>query len=433
MLLRVQPAQRAFSGSYRPPGDKSVSHRAAILAGLAEGETEIHGFLDSADTRATLNAMVALGAQVAEADGVIQVGGGRLSGPDVDLDLGNSGTGMRLLCGALAGRPELFGSSIRLIGDESLSLRPMARIIDPLKLMGADIESRDGQAPLTIHPRQLHGIRYELPVASAQVKSALLLAGLVAEGATELIEPGISRDHSERMLPSFGVDLERHELACRLSGGQKLRGTVCRVPGDLSSAAFVLASALLVPGSRVLLTGVGLNPTRDGVLRIVETMGARVACERTTGELEEPAGDLTVAANQLQGVDIAPQLVPLAIDEFPVVMALAACARGTTRIRGAEELRVKESDRLAVMCRELARLGVRVKECQDGADVVGGRVRGGRVDSHGDHRIAMSLAVLALVADAPVEIENAEWIGTSYPGFVDDMRALGAEMEWLEG
>jgi 3-phosphoshikimate 1-carboxyvinyltransferase len=433
VLLKVQPAQRPLSGSYRPPGDKSVSHRAAILGGLAEGETEIHGFLDSADTRATLHAMAALGAQVDEADGVIRVRGGRLRAPDGDLDLGNSGTGMRLLCGALAGRPDLFGSSIRLIGDESLSSRPMARIIDPLGQMGADIESRDGRAPLTLRPRQLHGIHYELPVASAQVKSALLLAGLQAEGSIELTEPGISRDHSERMLPAFGVRLERHDLACSLAGGQDLRGTVCRVPGDLSSAAFVLAAALLVPGSRVQLTGVGLNPTRDGVLRIVERMGAQMACERTTGELEEPAGDLTVEAGQINGVDIAPEQVPLAIDEFPVLMVLAACARGTTRIRGAEELRVKESDRLAVMCRELARLGVCVEEFADGADVAGGKVRGGRVDSHGDHRIAMSLAVLALAADAPVEIENAEWIRTSYPDFVDDMRTLGAEMEWLEG
>ncbi len=431
MLLKVQPAQRPLSGSYRPPGDKSVSHRAAILGGLAAGETEIHGFLDSADTRATLNAMAALGAQIDEADDVIRIQGGRLSAPAGDLDLGNSGTGMRLLCGALAGRPELFGSSIRLVGDESLSSRPMARIIDPLERMGADIESRDGRAPLTLRPRRLRGIHYELPVASAQVKSSLLLAGLQAEGLIELTEPGISRDHSERMLSAFGVRLERRELACSLAGGQDLHGAVCRVPGDLSSAAFMLAAALLVPGSRVLLTGVGLNPTRDGVLRIVEHMGAQVACERTAGEPEEPAGDLTIEAGPLDGVDIAPELVPLAIDEFPVLMVLAARARGTTRIRGARELRVKESDRLAVMCRELARLGVSVEEWPDGADVVGGHVRGGRVDSHGDHRIAMSLAVLALAAEAPVEIENAEWIRTSYPGFVDDMRALGAEMEWL--
>ncbi len=431
MRLKVQPARRPLSGDYRPPGDKSVSHRAAIFGGLAEGETEIHGFLDSADTRATLEAMAALGAEVSESNGVIRMRGGHLQAPAGDLDLGNSGTGMRLLTGALAGHPDLFGASIRLVGDESLSARPMARIIEPLRTMGADIDSTDGRAPLTVRPRRLRGIRHALPVASAQVKSALLLAGLNADGVTELTEPGISRDHTERMLPTFGGRLERGKLQCRLDGGQHLIGTLCRVPGDLSSAAFALAAGLIVEGSVIQLTEVGLNPTRDGVLRIVELMGAGLERTVLTANDEEPAGHLQVRSGKLSGVDVAAELVPLAIDEFPVLMALAACADGTTRVRGAEELRVKESDRLAVMCRELAKLGVRVTEYPDGADISGGPVRGGRVDSHGDHRIAMSLAVLGLVADGSVEIENAEWIRTSYPGFVDDMRALGAEMEWL--
>ncbi len=431
MRLKVQPARVPLSGEYRPPGDKSVSHRAAIFGGLAEGETEIHGFLESSDTRATLAAMASLGAQVSESGGVIRIRGGRLNAPAGDLDLGNSGTGIRLLTGALAGHPDLFGGSIRLVGDESLSARPMGRIIEPLKAMGADIESVDGHAPLTVRPRQLRGMVYEQPMASAQVKSALLLAGLNAEGATEVTEPGISRDHTERMLPVFGARLAHGECRCRLDGQQRLQGTVCRVPGDLSSAAFVLAAGLLVAGSSIRLTEVGLNPTRDGVLRICESMGAEIERSPTTRGNEEPAGHLHVRFGKLVGVDVEPEWVPLAIDEFPVLMALAASAEGTTRIRGAEELRVKESDRLAVMCAELSKLGVCVSEHPDGADITGGPVRGGRVDSHGDHRIAMSLAVLGLVAGAPVEIDNAEWIRTSYPGFVDDMRALGAEMEWL--
>ncbi|QOC21654.1 3-phosphoshikimate 1-carboxyvinyltransferase [Wenzhouxiangella sp. AB-CW3] len=430
MRLIVQPAQRALQGRYRAPGDKSVSHRAAILGGLAEGETRITGFLDSADTRATLGAMAALGASVSEADGEIRMQGGRLRAPTTDLDLGNSGTGIRLLTGALAGHPDLHGQRVRLVGDESLSVRPMGRIIEPLRSMGAEIDSVDGHAPLTLSPRPLHGLRYEQPMASAQVKSALLLAGLNAEGATEITEPGISRDHTERMLPAFGVRLQRSERGCRLDGQQRLQGTFCQVPGDLSSAAFIMAAGLLVEGSSIELAAVGLNPTRDGVLRVLEAMGASIACEPTTGADEEPAGHLRVSSCRLAGLDIAPEWVPLAIDEFPVIMALAARAEGTTRIRGAEELRVKESDRLAVMCQELSKLGVSVSEHADGADIAGGRVQGGQVDSHGDHRIAMSLAVLALAADGPVEIENAEWIRTSYPGFVDDMRRLGADMEW---
>jgi 3-phosphoshikimate 1-carboxyvinyltransferase len=430
MRLRVQPARAPLSGTYRPPGDKSVSHRAAILGGLAHGETLISGFLDSADTRATLGAMAALGAGVSEADGIIRVRGGRLHAPAGELDLGNSGTGMRLLAGALAGHPDLFGTEIRLVGDASLSARPMGRIIEPLRRMGADIDSNDGCAPLVIRPRALTGIRHESKVASAQVKSAVLLAGLFASGETVVVEPGVSRDHSERMLPAFGARLHDASPGVAIAGGQKLSGIPVAVPGDLSSAAFIIAAASLVPGSRVHLAEVGINPTRDGFLRIVEQMKADVGVTAQVDAAGEPVASLEVVAADMIGKDIDPAMVPLAIDEFPVLMALAARAKGRTRIRGAEELRVKESDRLAVMCRELARLGVEVDECADGADVVGGQVRGGRVDSHGDHRIAMSLAVLGLVAEAPIEIENAEWIRTSYPGFVDDMRALGAEMEW---
>ncbi|NEZ03477.1 3-phosphoshikimate 1-carboxyvinyltransferase [Wenzhouxiangella sp. XN201] len=430
MRLVINPAERALRGVYRPPGDKSISHRAAILGGLAAGETEIHGFLDSADTRATLSAMQQLGARIDESNGIIRMQGGSLCAPSEALDLGNSGTGMRLLAGALAGHPDLIGQRVTLTGDESLSRRPMARIIEPLAHMGARITSDDGHAPLAIKPSNLSGKRHALSVASAQVKSALLLAGVFAEGDTVVLEPGVSRDHTERMLPAFGAILHDGEPGVAIRGRQELTGTRIEVPGDLSSAAFVLGAGLLVGDSEIELEGVGLNPTRSGVIDIVRAMGAglRIDGDQTAGG--EPTGRLRVDAGVLHGVDIAPDLVPLAIDEFPLIMALAAAAEGRTRIRGASELRVKESDRIAVMCRELARLGVEVEELDDGAVITGGRICAGEVDSHGDHRVAMSLAVLALVAEGPVVIDNADWIRTSYPGFVDDMRGLGAELEW---
>lgn len=432
MKLKVTPARQGLKGRYAPPGDKSISHRLAILGGLAEGETRITGFLDAADTRATLAAMAAMGANVIEDESGIRIRGGRLHPPSVALDLGNSGTGIRLLCGALAGRSELSGASLTLVGDESLSKRPMARITEPLSAMGAKIDSAQGRAPLTLDPGPLKGIRYQLPVASAQVKSAVLLAGLVAEGDTVVIEPGPSRDHTERLLPAFGVQLHDGEPGVAIRGGQALHGGSFHVPGDLSSAAFAMAAALLVKGSNIQLDNVGLNPTRDGVLRIFDAMGGQLAIVSGEDVGAEPVGSIQVRASALQGVDIPPGWVPLAIDEFPMVMALAAAAQGTTRIQGASELRVKESDRLAVMCAQLRRLGVALEETPDGAVIQGGPIRAGRVDSCGDHRIAMSLAVLALVADGPVEIDNAEWIRTSYPSFVDDLSALGADIEWVE-
>ncbi|NBB93112.1 MAG: 3-phosphoshikimate 1-carboxyvinyltransferase [Gammaproteobacteria bacterium] len=430
MRLIVRPAERALRGRYRPPGDKSVSHRAAILGGLAAGETEIRGFLDSADTRATLDAMRQLGADVEESGGVIRLRGGSLRAPRGALDLGNSGTGIRLLTGALAGHPALRGERIELVGDESLSRRPMARIIEPLVAMGARIDSRAGCAPLLVEPAALSGRRHALNIASAQVKSAVLLAGLFAEGETVVVEPGVSRDHTERMLPAFGATLHDGAPGVAVRGGQALSGARIEVPGDLSSAAFALAAGALVDGSGIELDGVGLNPTRSGFVDILRTMGATIGIEGDQTDGGEPLGRLSVTGGALTGIDIAPEQVPPAIDEFPLIMALAAAAGGATRIRGASELRVKESDRIAVMCRELARLGVEVVELDDGAIVTGGPVHGGEVDSHGDHRVAMSLAVLALVAKAPVAIDNAEWIRTSYPGFVDDMTALGAQMDW---
>jgi len=432
MKLIVHPCSEPLRGRCRPPGDKSVSHRLAILGGLAEGETRISGYLESADTLATLLAMEQLGVGVERRNGEVRVDGGLGSVKNATLDLGNSGTGVRLLTGALAGRPELAGGELTLIGDHSLSSRPMGRIIEPLRQMGAELSSESDRLPIRLKPSPLHGIRYRPKVASAQVKSAVLLAGLAAEGETILVEPGPSRDHTERLLPAFGACIEHHGAEVRIVGGQTLRGGEFQVPGDLSSAAFLIGAGLLVPGSSVTIENVGLNPTRDGVLRILEAMDVNVEQRLAQSVGDEPVGALKVRGSSLKGVDIPPDWVPLAIDEFPLIMALAAVAEGSTTIVGAEELRVKESDRLAVMCEQLIRLGVELHETPDGAVIHGGTVDGGVVDSCGDHRIAMSLAVLGLVAKNSVVIENAEWIQTSYPRFPEDLRSLGANLEWRE-
>lgn len=430
--LRIRPASVPLRGHCRPPGDKSVSHRVAILGGLAEGVTRIRGFLDAEDTRATLDAMAALGAEVEEVGDAITIGGGRLKPPEQALDLGNSGTGMRLLCGMLAGHRDLRESEITLVGDASLSSRPMGRIIDPLMTMGAVIESAQQRAPLRIRPQALEAIRYSTPVASAQVKSALLLAGLSAEGETVVVEPGPSRDHTERLLPAFGVPLLDGAPGVGVRGGSRLKGASIHVPGDLSSAAFLLAAAVLVPGSEVEIENVGLNPTRDGFLRVLDALGARLELSLDKSVGLEPVGTLCARHQSLEGIAIPASWVPLAIDEFPIIMALAASARGQSTIQGAQELRVKESDRIAVMCTALRSLGVRVDETPDGAVIEGGAIQGGTVDSHGDHRIAMSAAVLGLIAQDEIIVEQAEWIATSYPGFVDDLKGLGADAAWLD-
>lgn len=434
MKLTVKPAASPLSGRVTPPGDKSVSHRAAIFGGLARGTTRIQGFLVAEDTLATLGAMAALGARVDRNGSSVQIEGGTLGAPGRPLDMGNSGTGIRLLTGALCGHPDLFGASIELVGDASLSRRPMNRIIEPLRAMGACIESDDGHAPLVVRPQRLAPVDRRLNVASAQVKSAILLAGLNAEGRTRVFEPGISRDHTERLLPAFGVEVQRSENGASVHGPVRLEAASISVPGDLSSAAFMIAAAALVPKSRITIGPVGVNPTRDGFLRIVERMAGRAVGRETAegaGAGAEPVAMLEISApGRLVGTSIPEEWVPLAIDEFPLLMAMAAAGQGETVIAGAEELRVKESDRLAVMSRQLRRLGVHVDERPDGATVRGGPVRGGRVDSEGDHRIAMSLAVLALVAEGPVEIDGAEWIHTSYPEFSDHLESLGVQLQW---
>ena len=428
MRLRVSPADRPLAGTVQPPGDKSISHRALLFGGLAEGRTRIRGLLVSGDTTATRQAMEQLGARFEDRAGEVTVtgiGAEGLRAPEGVLDMGNSGTAMRLLAGVLAGQP--FNSV--LSGDVSLNSRPMGRIIRPLELMGATIQAEDGgRAPLRLSGRApLQAIDYESPVASAQVKSCVLLAGLYADGVTRVTEPRLSRDHTERMLPQFGVTLGEGPS---IRGGQHLSGTDITVPADPSSAAFLVAAALLVPGSEITVTNVGLNPTRDGLYRVLERMGARIDLQNRREAGGEPVADLRVRHSpDLVGVDVPPEWIPSMIDEVPVLLAVAARATGTTRIREAEELRVKESDRLAVMARGLTAAGIEVRETDDGIDVQGGPSHHVVVESSHDHRCAMSFAVLALCTERGMTIEGAEYIDTSYPNFRRDLSALGARLE----
>jgi len=431
MILTVEPAGSGLKGELTPPGDKSISHRALIFSSLATGRSELSGLLESEDTLATLAACEQLGARVERSSGKIYVdgtGGKFLVPPSGLLEMGNSGTAMRLLAGVLSGQD----FDCTLSGDESLNSRPMGRIVVPLTMMGADIAATEQcTAPLLIHASGgLQGIEYVSPVASAQIKSCVLLAGLFASGTTRVLEPHLSRDHTERMLPLFGVNLPS---PCCVNGGSSLTATSFSVPGDISSAVFALAAGAMTPGSDVTLRRVGLNPTRTGFLRCLEAMGADISINNQAAHSTEPVGDIHLAFSQgMKAIDVPESLVPDMIDEMPLLMALAVTASGVTRIRGAAELRVKESDRLAVMATGLRKLGVELKEYPDGIDIMGGRVSGGHVESAGDHRCAMSFAVLGLTAADRIEIEDAEFIATSYPGFVDDMGRLGASMQPAE-
>jgi len=423
----------ALHGTAAVPGDKSISHRALMLGAVATGATRIQGFLDGADTNATLNALRAMGVTVDRAGAHDLTVHGRglhgLSAPAAPLDLGNSGTSARLLAGLLAG--QAFASE--LVGDASLMQRPMRRVVDPLRQMGADIEcSPGGTLPLRIHGgRRLHGIDYVLPVASAQLKSALLLAGLYAEGSTILTEPGRSRDHTERMLADFGCPVHREGGRIRLQA-VPLRGHPVAVPGDISSAAFLILAACLVPGADIRLENVGINPTRSAVLTILGDMGADISVrERASGQ-SEPAADIHVRHAPLHGIAIPEELVPVAIDEFPAILVAAAAAQGRTVLSGAAELRVKESDRIAAMASGLSALGIDVETRADGMRVTGGRLQGGTVDSYSDHRIAMAFAVAGAAADAPVRVRDCINVNTSFPGFVECTRRIGLNIEAVE-
>ncbi|MCI0668450.1 MAG: 3-phosphoshikimate 1-carboxyvinyltransferase [Methylococcaceae bacterium] len=417
-------------GECRVAGDKSISHRAVMLGSIATGMTRIRGFLEAEDAISTLNAFRAMGVDIRRPDqGEVEIQGRGtrgLNAPESPLDLGNSGTSMRLLCGLLAGQE--FDSL--LIGDPSLSRRPMQRVTRPLALMGGRIDtSGQGTAPLYIHGgRHLTGIEYELPEASAQVKSCLLLAGLYAEGMTSITEPAVTRDHTERMLRGFSYPVRRQGNRVSLTGGDSLIGTEIEVPADISSAAFFMVGASIAPGSEVLLRHVGINPTRTGIIEILNQMGADMELENVREAGGEPVADIRVKSANLKGIRIPQELVPLAIDEFPVLLVAASCAEGETVLTGARELRVKESDRIQGMLDGLLELGIDAIASDDGMVIRGGRLCGGEVDSRGDHRIAMAFSIAALRANEDILIRDCANVNTSFPGFVEMARTLGLKI-----
>ena len=431
--IEARPVRRV-SGRLAVPGDKSISHRSILLSALASGESEVRGFLASEDCLATLEAMRALGVRIERPEpGRVRVHGGGLHGLKAGaqpLDMGNAGTAMRLFTGLLAAQS--FDST--LIGDESLMQRPMERVAQPLREMGAEVRTRDGKPPIEIGGgRRLHGIEYRMPVASAQVKSAVLLAGLYAEGPTTVRSPAASRDHSERMLSSAGVRLETQGLSTTLYPPARLESQSLEVPGDFSSAAFFIVAGLLAAAPEgLLLENVGVNPTRTGLLDILRSMGGRIEIENARSSGSEPVADLRVYRSALQGIDVPPAAVPLAIDEFPVLFIAAACARGQTCVTGAEELRVKESDRIAAMASGFLAMGVEHEATPDGMRIEGtpdgAAFRGGEIDSRGDHRIAMAFSIASLRAARPIAVRNTANVATSFPGFVALARAAGLDL-----
>ena len=426
-------------GRITVPGDKSISHRALMLGAIAEGKTVVRGFLASEDCLATQAALETMGVAIERQRGglvrIDGVGPHGLRTPSKTLDLGNSGTAIRLLMGLLAGQS--FDS--KLTGDASLQQRPMERVAAPLRQMGARIATANGgRPPISIRGgASLRGIDYQLPMASAQVKSALLLAALFAEGETTVRSPGPSRDHTERMLESMGVTLARADVGVghtvTLAGPATLRGREVLVPADFSSAAFFMVAGCLAARDGLLIENVGINPTRTGLLTILREMGARIELRNERSLGAEPVADLWVVQSELRGIEVDPELVPLAIDEFPILFIAAAAAEGETIVSGAEELRKKETDRIAVMARALETVGVEVEERPDGARIVGGPIGGGTVDSRGDHRIAMSFAVASLRASAPIEILSTAEVATSFPSFLDVAEAAGLTIEAEEG
>ena len=422
-----------LQGTLTIPGDKSVSHRAVMFAALADGTSHIHGFLEGEDTRATARMFEQMGVRIdtpTPSTRIVHgVGIDGLKAPAGVLDCGNAGTGMRLMAGVLAG--QAFDST--LVGDDSLSKRPMRRVTDPLAMMGARIDTAaNGTPPLQVHGGQsLHGIDYALPVASAQVKSCVLLAGLYAQGETSVLEPHPTRDYTERMLRAFGVEIDFEPGRARLRGGQRLRATDVVVPADFSSAAFFLVAASIIPGSAVRLLQVGLNPRRTGLLDALRLMGADITIENAGEQGGEPVGDLVVRHAPLHGAVIPEAIVPDMIDEFPALFIAAAAAKGQTVISGAAELRVKESDRLAAMATGLRSLGIEVDEVADGATIHGGRIGAGTSDAHGDHRIAMAFAIAGQLASGEVRVEDVANVATSFPGF--DALARGCGFSLVAG
>jgi 3-phosphoshikimate 1-carboxyvinyltransferase len=426
VAVTVTPARRVH-GRLRVPGDKSISHRYALLAALADGRSMLANYAPGADCRSTLTCLRRLGVETLEGPAgsvtLLGRGIGRLRSPTEALDAGNSGTTMRLMAGVLAGHP--FSST--MIGDASLSRRPMRRVIRPLEEMGASIEATDGHPPLTIRGAPLHGIEYRPEVPSAQVKSAVLLAGLHADGATTVVEPAATRDHTERALAEFGGRANVNGLRVSVTGGQTLHPRTLTVPGDFSSAAFWLVAAAAFPGSQITIEDVGLNPTRTALLDVLRRFGARVDVSVTSTDAGEPRGTVTIEGDRTGAIDIAPDEVPGLIDELPALAALAA-GGGEVMVRGAAELRVKESDRIATLVAGFRALGLDADERPDGFVVRGpsdrSRLGGGVADARGDHRMAMAFAVAALAAARPSTIDGADAVVISYPGFFDTLGQL---------
>lgn len=409
----------------RVAGDKSLSHRAVLLGAIADGVSHVRGFLPAGDTEATLACVQALGVRVERHDEqTLTIYGGSLHAPKQPLNFVNAGTGIRLAAGLLAGQP--FASV--LDGSEQLRRRPMKRIIEPLRMMGANISGTDDKAPLTVQPARLKGITYEMTVASAQVKSALLLAGLYAEGATTVIEPADARDHTERMLRAMGAHVTSEGGRITLTPtGKPLQPLDMTVPSDFSSAAFLIVAGSIVPHSNITLTGVNLNPTRTGLLDALDAMGANITVHETGLEGGEPVGDIRIKPAALRGAEVGGALVVRMIDEFPIFMIAALCAEGETLVRDAQELRVKETDRIAVMAAELRKLGAQVEEREDGFRIVGRQtLKGATVDAHDDHRIAMSMAVAGMVAEGETVVEDADCASDSFPRFAETLQLLGA-------
>ena len=423
----------SLTGCIRVPGDKSMSHRAIMLGSIAEGRTSVSGFLEGEDALATLSAFRQMGADITGPQlGQLTIEGVGLHGlkaPKQVMDVGNSGTSIRLMAGLLAGQ----SFDTILTGDQSLLRRPMARVITPLSQMGASISSHKGCPPLTIHGgRALSGIHYDLPVASAQVKSSVLLAGLFAAGRTSVEEPAPTRDHTERMLIGFGYAVDRGQGVVSLEGGGSLRGANIDIPADISSAAFFMVGATIAPGSDLRLEHVGINPTRDGVVTILRAMGADIGISNERQVGGEPVADLRIRYAPLRGIEIPLEAVPLAIDELPAVLIAAACAEGVTVLRGAEELRVKESDRISSMAEGLLELGIENTVRPDGIEVVGGEMSGGVITTHHDHRIAMSFAMAALRASNCIKVSDCAHVNTSFPGFADLSMQTGLRLEVVE-
>ena len=420
-----------LKGTVSVPGDKSISHRGIMFGSIADGTTEIHNFLPGADCLATIRCFRALGIEIEQEGSTVTVHGKGLHGlsaPSHILDVGNSGTTTRLLSGILAGQP--FES--KLSGDESLNSRPMKRIIDPLTQMGADISSilHNGCAPLYIAPSRLHGIHYDSPVASAQVKSCILLAGLYADGETSVTEPGLSRNHTELMLKEFGADIRSvHNLDCSrttaiIQPGRELHGQKLTVPGDISSAAYFIAAGLIVPDSEIRITNVGINPTRAGILKVCEDMGARIELSNERTEGGEKIADITVRTSRLHGTVIEGDIIPALIDEIPVIAVMAAVAEGTTVIRDAAELKVKETDRIETVTDNLKAMGCDVTPTEDGMIINGGKLKGASIHTLLDHRIAMAFSIAALAAEGRTRILDSKCVDVSYPAFYDTFEEL---------